>query len=388
VDSRGIAVRIAMVHSFYSSAQPSGENAVVMNEVDALRRAGCEVALFSAHTDDLEGELFYRLRSGLRVATGYGHNPLEALNSYSPDVVHIHNLFPNFGRRWVEQIAEPIVHTMHNFRSVCANGLLYRAGATCTMCPDGAPWSSLRYACYRGSRAATLPLSLALKRGPSADPLYRRADQLIALTELQRQVLERSGFEDGPLVVAPNFLPAGLDSGVEISGARHGWLVVARLTEEKGVVELLDEWPANLPLRVVGDGPLRHEVAARAQREIEFLGPRPREAVLDLMRRSWGVIFPSRGFETFGLVYLEALATGTATAAFTGNTVAEMVTQDGTGKVLDWSDHLQLELGSDAIDEFGKLNEYCRQVFEARYSERAFVESRQRLYAALIDARQ
>jgi hypothetical protein len=53
VDSRGIAVRIAMVHSFYSSSQPSGENTVVLNEVDALRRAGHEVALFAAHTDEL-----------------------------------------------------------------------------------------------------------------------------------------------------------------------------------------------------------------------------------------------------------------------------------------------------------------------------------------------
>jgi hypothetical protein len=92
VDSRGIAVRIAMVHSFYSSSQPSGENTVVLNEVDALRRAGHEVALFAAHTDELEGEVFYKLRSGLRVATGYGRNPLKAIKDFSPDVVHVHNI--------------------------------------------------------------------------------------------------------------------------------------------------------------------------------------------------------------------------------------------------------------------------------------------------------
>ncbi len=83
-----------MVHSFYSSAQPSGENTVVLNEVEALRRAGHEVALFAAHTDELEGEVFYKLRSGMRVATGYGRNPLKAINEFSPDVVHVHNLFP------------------------------------------------------------------------------------------------------------------------------------------------------------------------------------------------------------------------------------------------------------------------------------------------------
>ena len=92
--AKGATIRIAMVHSFYSSAQPSGENTVVLNEVDALRRAGHEVALFAAHTDELEGEVFYKLRAGLRVATGYGRNPLKAIRDFSPDVVHVHNLFP------------------------------------------------------------------------------------------------------------------------------------------------------------------------------------------------------------------------------------------------------------------------------------------------------
>ena len=91
--AKGATIRIAMVHSFYSSAQPSGENTVVLNEVDALRRAGHEVALFAAHTDELEGEVFYKLRAGLRVATGYGRNPLKAIRDFSPDVVHVHNLF-------------------------------------------------------------------------------------------------------------------------------------------------------------------------------------------------------------------------------------------------------------------------------------------------------
>lgn len=93
----GHLIRIAMVHSFYSSRQPSGENAVVRAEVNALRRAGYEVELFAAHTDELEGDLLYPVKAAWRVATGRGRNPLKAIKDFSPDVVHVHNLLSNVG---------------------------------------------------------------------------------------------------------------------------------------------------------------------------------------------------------------------------------------------------------------------------------------------------
>ena len=83
-----------MVHSFDSSAQPGGENTVVLDEVDSLRHAGHEVALLAAHTDDLQSEVFYKFRAGMHVATGYGCNPARAIQDFSPFVVHVHNLFP------------------------------------------------------------------------------------------------------------------------------------------------------------------------------------------------------------------------------------------------------------------------------------------------------
>jgi hypothetical protein len=35
----------------------------------------------------------------MRVATGYGRNPLKAIKDFSPDVVHVHNLFSTFRHR-------------------------------------------------------------------------------------------------------------------------------------------------------------------------------------------------------------------------------------------------------------------------------------------------
>ena len=127
-------MRIAVVHSFYSSASPSGENDVVISQVSALRRAGHDVTLIDWHTDVEELTRGYALRAGLQVATGFGPSPLKQLAEFEPDVVHVHNLFPNAGTRWLRHTDFPVVSSLHNYRQVCANGLLYRDGHGCTEC--------------------------------------------------------------------------------------------------------------------------------------------------------------------------------------------------------------------------------------------------------------
>jgi glycosyltransferase involved in cell wall biosynthesis len=211
--ANGSAIRIGLVHSFYSSRQPSGENNVVEAELRALRSAGHEVRLVAARTDDLEGERTNQVRSALRVASGAGRSPREELEDFGPDVVHVHNLFPNFGRRWVDAFDIPIVHTLHNYRPLCANGQLLRDGRICTLCPDGTRWAGVRHGCYRDSRLATLPISWANRRGPMADRLLSRADRLIVLSELQAELFRSSGTPSERMTIWPNFLPTELDPG-------------------------------------------------------------------------------------------------------------------------------------------------------------------------------
>src|SRR2546428_742947 len=76
-----IPIRVASVHSFYSSRVPSGENRAVESEVEALQRAGHDIRLFAARTDDFEGSPAYRATSALRVASGLGRSPLSDMEA-------------------------------------------------------------------------------------------------------------------------------------------------------------------------------------------------------------------------------------------------------------------------------------------------------------------
>jgi glycosyltransferase involved in cell wall biosynthesis len=121
---------------------------------------------------------------------------------------------------------------------------------------------------------------------------------------------------------------------------------------------------------------------AATGRPIRLLGNLPRSAVMAEVRRSFGLIFPSRWYETFGLVYIEGLSCGVPTLAFEPNVVAAAVAQEGTGYVGCW-DALDDALAG-ARKRFDGLRQHCRRVFEERYTEKIFIERRLTLYRELL----
>ena len=366
-----MARRVAIVHSFYSSAQPSGENAVVEAELELLGDTGVEAHLFAARTDQLERDRMYHFRSAVRVATGRGRSPLAALADFGPDIVHVHNLFPNFGRSWVRRLEVPFVVTLHNFRFVCAAATLFREGRLCTDCPDGDRWSGVRHRCYRGSAAATLPIAIAQRGGPETDPVLARAARILCLSPRQRRLLAAAGFEDDRLVDWVNFLPDALDpqrtGALRRGDARHGCLCVSRLTPDKGVLELVEAWTGDTLLTVAGDGPLAADVRrAAAGRTVDVRGPLPRSEVVDLMTRSAALVIPGGWPEVAPLTYVEALASGLPVVVRGGTDLAERIIEQRTGDVID--DLCEAATAVSRLHDDPDLSGHCRRVFQSLYT--------------------
>ena len=110
-------MRIALVHSFYSSQRPSGENQVVVQQAELLQAAGHEVCVIGRSTDEERTKPLFTLRTAVRLVTGVDKAITREIESFDPDVVHIHNLFPNIGFRWISELSPPKVISLHNFRA-------------------------------------------------------------------------------------------------------------------------------------------------------------------------------------------------------------------------------------------------------------------------------
>lgn len=373
-------MKIALVHSYYSSRQPSGENVVVDSQAAALRDNGVDVRIVAARTDELEDSPGYKLRSAISVATGIGLSPLAELKEFAPDVVHVHNLFPNWGTAWLKEWEGPLVATVHNFRPVCASGTLYRKGEACTLCPDGSPLQAVRHACYRDSKVATLPLMVRNRNGVAGDRLLSRADRVILLSPRAENLYSGFGLSPDQTVVIPNFVSD--DGFTPHTTPGPGWVYIGRLTGEKGISNLIKYWPKSELLQIYGDGPLRHHVEASVSTNIEYFGQLRHEEVPHVLAGSRGLVFPSEWAEGLPLVYAEALASGRPIVAKSGNSAADDVAIAGVGAVFDsWHD-----IG-DALERaatnWNELAILARRHFEGSYSLATWLDKTLELYQSV-----
>ena len=378
----GGSMRIALVHSFYSQSVPSGENRVVEDQTRALIRAGHDVQLLSRETDQLVGPM-YGIRSAVRVASGRGANPLEALRELGPDVVHIHNLFPNFGTNWIAHWRGPVVHTVHNYRAVCSNGLLYRGGAVCVECPQEDSTRALKYRCYRGSLTATVPVWVS-RPGYRARVL-QGVDAVVTTSEKSDLILKQS--LDFPLEteIIPNFGATDqAEAGVPVKP--RFWIAVGRFTYEKGFLELVRDWPMNERLVLVGDGPLSeeiHEAVKTSGRDILVLGSLPIDALRAKLGQAFGFIFPSRWFEVDPQVVVEAMRLGVPVVAFEVNAGAQGVEVSGGGAV--YADRSTLVKALERVaSNRDQMSTAAMAFYESQWSPTIWLERIEGLYERVV----
>jgi glycosyltransferase involved in cell wall biosynthesis len=373
-------MRIALVHSFYSSDVPSGENAIVLEQAEALTEAGHAVRLIARRTDEDRQQALYALRSAGRIITGRGPDPTAELEAFRPDLVHVHNLFPNFGTRWLREWRGPVVATLHNFRPLCANGLLFRDGSRCEECPTRSHLSGVRHQCYHDSRVATIPLAVRNARGPLTNDVLARADVLICPSDHAARMYRRLASDSLPIAVIPHGLDIPSTDGARACNDR--WLVVGRLTPEKGVRELVAAWPSSIQLDIIGSGPEGDEIRKHAGPHIRVLGSMPREHLLQRIPSYTGLVFPSKCDETQGLVLVEAMASGIPIVAAADNAGGELVQRHGLGGTYSDSAELAAALVRVTVDREA-LGQNARAVYESNYTRRAWVERLQGVYSEL-----
>jgi glycosyltransferase involved in cell wall biosynthesis len=105
-------------------------------------------------------------------------------------------------------------------------------------------------------------------------------------------------------------------------------LYVGRVSHEKGIEDFLRLKTPGTKL-VVGDGPARAELQRKYPGAV-FLGYRTGEALGEAYASADLFVFPSRT-DTFGIVVIEALASGLPVAAYPVTGPMDIVTRDELG---------------------------------------------------------
>jgi glycosyltransferase involved in cell wall biosynthesis len=394
-----------MVHNFYGSSGPSGENVSFLAERDLLKKLGIEVIEFVRHSDSIRslgaaGTLIGGIVTPWNISSALSIRALA--KSTKPDIVHVHNTFPLISPAifWsLKDLPCANVITLHNYRLFCAAGIPLRSGEVCTTCIDSrSVIPGLRHACYRCSVAATVPLATSIALHRRIGTWKRCVDAFITLSNFQRELVTKAGLPRGRVHVKPHFYP-GQPHEIPWGDREDKALFVGRLSGEKGPEVLLEAWhllgEAAPALDLIGDGPdqdaLRARVKEYSLKRVRFLGALSFSETQERIARSKLLLVPSIWYEVFGMVVREAFAYGVPVGASRIGALTELV-DDGVNGVLFepkaagqiaesirflWSHPTSLE----------RMSAAARQTYLKAYTEDANGEILKGIYASATAAR-
>jgi glycosyltransferase involved in cell wall biosynthesis len=383
-------MRILIVHNSYQ--QPGGEDAVVANEHALLDQHGHETRLWTVNNDGITGA-WAKIAVAVRASYSRPARDLVAqvVADFAPAVVHIHNFFPLLSPSVYDACRAggvAVVQTLHNYRLICPGAYLLRDGHVCEDCVGASPYRAAIHGCYRGSRMG----SLAVAR---MDDLHRRrgtwshkVDRFIAMSIFAKSKFVAAGFPPDRIAVKPNFAPCRRAAQ---SAPRAGALYVGRLSAEKGVATLLRAWETlEVPLRVVGDGPLRETVERSADSKVAALGWMAPDAVAVEMARAAFLVLPSVWPEAgFPMVTIEALSQALPVIASRIPTVEEIVRDGENGLLFTAGDAADLvskvDWASRHPEEMRRMGLSARRIYEERYSPSVNLGQLTNIYEAAVE---
>ena len=394
-------MRVLVVHNRYRSAEPSGENTVVEQEVRLLAAAGVDVEQCLVESDAIASWSLARRvavpagvvwsRSGQQLVRG-------AVDATQPDVVHFHNTFPLLSPAAIRAASArgvATVQTFHNFRPICpsSNGLL-RDGLICHDCPGHLPVSAVRHGCYRGSRVATLPLAAMDVVHQRLGTWTRHLDRLIFPSTFAMDEYRAAGWPTDRMSVKPNTAERPTADG---HGQRLGLACIARMRDEKGVGVLVDAWrrlgARSQPLRLIGGGEQLEEYRAQASGlgGVTFDGQISYDAVADAIASAAAVVVPSKVPEVFPRVVLEAFAVGTPVLAARRGVLADLVRDGENGLLFEPDDVADLARAiSQALADpaaLRRMGDAALADYEALYSPEVTTRRLIEIYQEAIDHR-
>jgi glycosyltransferase involved in cell wall biosynthesis len=382
---------ILVAHNYYQ--QPGGEDEVFRGEAWLLETRGHRVVRYSLSNSDIP----QTSRPALARATLWNSKVYQdlgrLLREEPPALVHFHNTFPLMSPAAYYAARDEgvrVVQTLHNYRLLCPNGLLYRDSEPCELCVGKAvAWPGIVHACYRRSRSASAVAAAMLSFHRARGTWTGAVDMYIALTEFARHKFIEGGIPAERIMVKPNFLTR--DPGAGHHGADVA-LFVGRLSPEKGVHTLIRAWRQVRPtirLQVVGDGPLYGGIA-QSPGNVQWLGHLTTEGILSLMKEAALLVLPSEAYENFPLTALQAFATGLPVIASGHGALAEIVEDGKTGRLFEPGDPDDLastvEWALDHPDEMAAMGRRARAEYENKYTPERNYDILMRVYEAACGA--
>ncbi len=306
-----------VLHAYNQHRGGGGADNAARATIEATRRLGIEVDVYTRSSEDLPRTLAGRLEAGTSaIYSSRSVREFRArLDRFRPDVVHLHEVFP-LVTPWIlpecRKRGVPVVMTCVDYRLTCPIVTHLYQGELCSKCTGGNEhWALLRNCRKNITESITVTIYNAMSRQLGLFTGY--VDRFLAPSEFTRRWLIAKGGLSADRVTT--ICPIVDIPERPSDPAQGGYVAFAgRLTPEKGL-DVLIRAARRCPVPFW----LSRDAAAFATVPIpdsmQVVVTKSRAELDAFYRGAKMLVFPSIWYETFGLVGAEAMAHGVPVVA-------------------------------------------------------------------------
>tara|TARA_Y100000768_G_scaffold171485_1_gene128315 strand:+ start:1969 stop:3126 length:1158 start_codon:yes stop_codon:yes gene_type:complete len=245
---------------------------------------------------------------------------IKKLKSFNPDAAYVHNLWFVGNLGILKILKKNNVNTLikiHNFRYYCAKSFFIKKHlklkSKCNACNMSSNSSVLFNKYFQDSYLRSFILIIFIKRYMKI--LKSNKFKILSITKFHQHYLIESGIDKKKLDLYLNPIEIKKAKFNKNLSNSKSIIYAGRLTEEKGIKELLRTWKDvkknDFILKVYGTGPLEDELVKKYSSEnIIFYGEVNNDIVIDAIAKARAVITSTKIYEGQPRLLCEASSIG------------------------------------------------------------------------------
>jgi len=316
-------MKILLIHNYYRNL--GGEETYINNLQKLLTEKSHKIVKFEKNNREIN-TFFKKIKTSLELFYSKSmEKELKLLiEKEKPDLAHIFNIFPLITPTvyfLCKKYNIPIIQRISSYKYLCPKGNFFRKNDLCFQCLDKKfKYPSIIYGCYANSRIASFFFSSAFYFHKEVIKNFDLVDFFYFPTHFVRNFyIQYANIEPKKTAVIPTFtmIDFKTDSNILNSNKKlikiknKYFLFVGRLTEEKGIVKLIQAFKyfKDQKLIIIGEGALENFVKKESSinNNIIYLSHQPREVVLNYIKYCKALIIPSICYDVLPNVFLEGL---------------------------------------------------------------------------------
>lgn len=277
---------------------------------------------FVSYVDKQQAGILNKLRYVGRILYSFeARKKFEALlKAEQPDLIHLHNIYHQISPS-ILPIAKkykiPVVMHLHDYKLISPNYNLFSRGKIDTSAVGGHYYRCFLNKTFNNSYIQSFLVTIEMYFHHTILKIFEKnISGYIAPSQFMKEMVVQTGIPEKKVFHIPYFV-AGIENDRPNFIPGEKFLFFGRISEEKGIDVLLQALALvpSATLDIIGEGQAKKYLQELAHQlgvgdRVIFKGALFTDDLKQAIREARAVIVPSRWYEVFGLVNIEAAALG------------------------------------------------------------------------------